>query len=117
MAGEANGKLDRLGRLQEDLTDQLASIEEDWEETSNSAKWSQIDVIREKKSIARMVRDSRSWRHEAMCKVKEFWAGEIQWERNNTPATLWYQEWEKHTATEDIQHSQRTMRQTSRQHI
>ena len=36
MGGGADGRLDRLGGLQEDLTDQLASVEEDWDEATTS---------------------------------------------------------------------------------
>ena len=42
MGGGADGRLDRLKRLQEDLTDQLGSIEEDWYKATNSIEWSQI---------------------------------------------------------------------------
>ena len=55
MGRGADGRLDRLNRLQEDLTDQLASIEEDWDEATTSVEWSQTDAVREKKAIARIV--------------------------------------------------------------
>ena len=78
MGGGAGGRLDRLGGLQEDLTDQLASVEEDWDEAKTSVEWSQTDTVREKKAIARIVQDSRSWGREALRKIEEFRAEEIE---------------------------------------
>jgi hypothetical protein len=93
MGGGADGRLDRLDQLQEDLTDQLASIEEDWDEAKTSDDWSQTDAVREKKAIARIVRDSRSWGREALRKIEEFRAEEIEWGRHDAAVALQYQEW------------------------
>jgi hypothetical protein len=82
MGGGADGRLDRLNQLQEDLTDQLANIEEDWDEATASVEWSKTDAVREKKAIARRVRDSRSWGRKDLRKIEEFRAEEIEWGRH-----------------------------------
>ena len=67
--GAAQGRLDELDQLQDDLKDQLAGTEEDWDEAKTSDDWSQTDAVGEKKVITRMVRDSRSWGREALRKI------------------------------------------------
>jgi hypothetical protein len=58
--GAAEGRLDKLDQLQEDLKDQLAGMEEDWDKAKSSDDWSQTDAVGEKKVITRIVQNSRS---------------------------------------------------------
>ena len=99
----ADGRLDRLEQLQEDLTDQLSSIEENWDEATNNVSWSQADTVEEKKIIARIVQDFRSWGREALCKIKDFQEEETEWGRHDAVVMLQYQKWEKGTDINDMQ--------------
>jgi hypothetical protein len=51
---------------------QLSNIEESWDEATNDDEWLQTDAAEEKKTLARTVRDSRSWGREALKKIGEF---------------------------------------------
>ena len=50
-----------LEKMQTDMLGQMYSIEESWDEATNNDKWLQTDGAEEKKTLARTVRDSRSW--------------------------------------------------------
>ena len=100
-SGGAKLRLDRLEQLQEDLRDQLASIDEDWDKATISIEWSQTDAVGEKKAIARMVRDSKSLGPEALCKIEDFNAEEAEWGWHAAAVALQYQEWETYMDAED----------------
>ena len=70
--------MNKLERLQKDLADQLASMEEDWNEATNGDEWAESDAAGEKEAIARIIQDSRSWGRRAKCKIEEFRANEIR---------------------------------------
>ena len=60
-----SGRLDKLEQLQENLADQLASMEEEWNEAINSDEWAQSDAVGEK-----MIQDSRSWGGKSRFKIE-----------------------------------------------
>ena len=75
--GREGGKVNELDRLQKNLADQLASMEEDWEDAINEEEWAESDAVEEMKAIAGIIQDSRSWGRRARCKIEEFRANEI----------------------------------------
>ena len=76
--GREGGKVNELDRLQKNLADQLASMEEDWEDAINGEEWAESDEVKEKEAIAGIIQDSRSWGRRARCKIEEFRANEIR---------------------------------------
>ena len=81
---------------------QMYSIEESWDKATNNDKWFQTDGAEEKKTLARTVRDIRSWGWEALKKIGEFREEETAWRRHDDAATSQFQEWEEGTNAEDI---------------
>ena len=53
-------------------------MEEDWDVAINGDEWTQSDAAGEKKVIAKMIQDSRSWGRKARCKIEEFRMEEIR---------------------------------------
>jgi hypothetical protein len=53
-------------------------MEEDWEDAVNEEEWAESDAVEEKKAIAGIIQDSRSWGRRARCKIEEFRANEIR---------------------------------------
>ena len=43
--------MNELDRLQKNLADQLASMEEDWEDAINEEEWAESDAVEEKEAI------------------------------------------------------------------
>jgi hypothetical protein len=80
---------------------QLPNVEESWSEATNDDEWLQTDAAEEKKTLARTVRDSRSWGQEALKKIREFREEVTAWRRHNDSAASRYQEWEEGTDTGD----------------
>ena len=80
---------------------QLSNIEESWDEATNDDEWLQTDATEEKKTLARTVRNSRSWGREALKKIGEFREEVTAWRWHNDSATSRYQEWEEGTNAGD----------------
>ena len=53
-------------------------MEEDWEDAVNEEEWAKSYAEEEKKAIAGIIQDSRSWGRRARCKIEEFRANEIR---------------------------------------
>ena len=55
---------------------QISSIAESWEEAMNNDEWLHAGSEKEKKTLARAMRDSRFWGQEALKKIEEFQEGD-----------------------------------------
>ena len=88
-----NKTLSELDKLRNDMLGLMSSIEESWEETTNNDEWLHADGEKEKKLLARALRDSRSWGR-ALKKFDEFQEEEFMWRHCEEEATLRYREWE-----------------------
>jgi hypothetical protein len=84
VGGGATNKLDRLDRLQTDMTDELSRMERDWNDARNSFNWSQSGMEGAFDVAAKSVSDSRTRVNKILRSIVKFRADEVAWEQHGT---------------------------------
>ena len=88
MGGGAADELDRLDRLQTNMTDALLRMEEDWDEARGSFNWSRSGMEGAFDVTAKTVSNSRTRVNKIMRKMEESRADEIAWEQHGIAMAL-----------------------------
>jgi hypothetical protein len=88
VGGGAADKLDRLDRLQTNMTDTLSHMEGDWDKARSSFNLSQSGMEGAFDVTAKTVGNSRTRVNKILRKMEEFRADEIAWEQHGIAMAL-----------------------------
>ena len=88
VGGGVTNKLDRLDRLQTDMTDELSRMERDWNDARNSFNWSQSGMEGAFDVAAKSVSDSRTRVNKILRSIVKFRADEVAWEQHGIAMAL-----------------------------